>query len=81
MECGANISGNTAAAIFSTFYYMFTCEFLRHCDVNDVIYDAVGARANMSVRERDVMGLASPTVSARVTKHFATIFSKTCYNV
>ena len=32
----------------------------------------------MSSRERVVMGLGSQAVSARVTKHFDTIFSKTC---
>ena len=62
--------------------------------MNDVIYDAKGtregrygcsrgpilahARAEMGSRERAVMGLGSRAVSARVTKHFVTIFSKTC---
>ena len=32
----------------------------------------------MGLRERAVIGLASRAVSARVTKHFFTIFSKTC---
>ena len=32
----------------------------------------------MGSRGRDVMGLESRAVSARVIKHFVTIFSKTC---
>ena len=60
------------------------------CDVNDVIYDADGAcmgryeyvggptRDNMGSREWLVVGLKSRAASARVTKHFVTIFSKTC---
>ena len=59
-------------------------------DVNDVIYDAYGAcmdrygcvggptRDNMGSREWLVVGLKSRAASARVTKHFVTIFSKTC---
>ena len=35
-------------------------------------------RADMGSRGRDVMGLESRAVSARVIKHFVTIFSKTC---
>ena len=34
----------------------------------------------MGLCERAIMGLESRTVSAQVTKHFATIFSKTCNN-
>ena len=34
----------------------------------------------MGSGERAVMGLESRAVSAQVTNHFATIFSKTCYN-
>ena len=33
----------------------------------------------MGSREWAVMGLESEAVSARVTKFFVTIFSKTCY--
>ena len=59
-------------------------------DVNDVIYDADGAcmgrygcvrgptRDNMGSREWLVVGLKSRAASAQVTKHFVTIFSKTC---
>ena len=59
-------------------------------DVNDVIYDADGAcmgqygcvegptRDNMGSREWLVVGLKSRAASARGTKHFVTIFSKTC---
>ena len=36
-------------------------------------------RANMGLHERAVMGLASQAVSAQVTKHFVTFFSKTCH--
>ena len=58
-------------------------------DVNDVIYDADGAcmgrhgcvggptRDNMGSCEWLVVGLKSRAASARVTKHCATIFSKT----
>ena len=58
--------------------------------MNDVIYDADGAcmgrygcvggprRVNMGSRECVVMGLKSRAASALVTKHFVTIFSKTC---
>ena len=63
--------------------------------MNDVIYDADGAcqgryecvrgprRANVGSRECVVMGLKSRAVSALVTKHFVTVFSKTCnkYNI
>ena len=61
--------------------------------MNDVIHDAEGARedrygcrrgliwvhvrADMGSRGRAVIGLESRAVSARVTKHFDTIFSKT----
>ena len=45
------------------------------------------ARAHMGSHEgrygftcAAVMGLDSPAVSAQVTKHFVTIFSKTCNN-
>ena len=38
-------------------------------------------RANMGSRERAVMGLESQAISARVTEHFVTIFSKTCNNI
>ena len=38
------------------------------------------ARADMGAHERAIMGLESPAVSARVTQHFVTIFSKTCNN-
>ena len=59
-------------------------------EVNDVIYDADGAcmgrygcvggptRDNMGSHEWLVVGLKSRAASARVTKHFVTIFSKTC---
>ena len=59
-------------------------------DVNDVIYDANGAfmglygcvggptRDNMGSREWLAVGLKSRAASAWVTKHFVTIFSKTC---
>ena len=59
-------------------------------DVNYVIYDADGScegrygcvggptRANMGSGEWVVMGLKSQAASAWVTKHFVTIFSKTC---
>ena len=59
-------------------------------DVNDVIFDADGAcmgrygcvggptRDNMGSREWLVVGLKSRAASARVTKHFVAIFSKTC---
>ena len=43
-------------------------------------YTTVAPRADMGSRERAVMGLASPAVSARIIKHFDTIFSKTCNN-
>ena len=55
-----------------------------------VIHDADGAcmgrygcvggptRDNMGSREWLVVGLKSRAASARVTKHFVTIFSKTC---
>ena len=64
--------------------------------MKDVIYDAdaasegqygctrgliwVHVKADMGSREGTVMGLESQAVSARVTKHFVTIFSKTCNN-
>ena len=64
--------------------------------MNDVIYDGDGAakglygctggliwvhaRADIGSRERAIMGLESQAVSARVTKHFVTIFSKTWNN-
>ena len=35
----------------------------------------------MGSNEKDVMGSASRAVSARLTKHFVAIFSKTCNNV
>ena len=35
----------------------------------------------MGSRERAVMGLELRTDSAEVTKHFVTIFSKTCKNL
>ena len=71
-------------------YYMFTRWPENRGDVNDVIYDADGAcmgrygcvggptRDNMGSREWLVVGLKSRAASARVTKHFVTIFSKTC---
>ena len=58
--------------------------------MNYVIYDADGAcmgrygcvggptRDNMGSSEWLDVGLKSPAASARVTKHFVTIFSKTC---
>ena len=62
--------------------------------MNDVIYDAqcacegqygcmqgtiwVHTRTDLRSSERPVMGLESRAVSAQVTKHFVTIFSKTC---
>ena len=44
-------------------------------------YTTVAPRADIGSSERAVMGLASPAVSARITKHFVTIFSKTCNNL
>ena len=38
----------------------------------------VHVRADMGSLERAVMGFESRAVSARVTKHIVTIFSKTC---
>ena len=38
----------------------------------------MNARADMGSSERAVMGLESQAVSTPVTKHFVTIFSKTC---
>ena len=35
---------------------------------------------DMGSRERAVMGLESRAISAGITKHFVTIFSKTCNN-
>ena len=68
---------------------------LNHGNMNN-IYDPDGARqgrygcmrgrkwvyirANMGLGERAVIGLETQAVSAQVTKHFATIFSKTCNN-
>ena len=62
--------------------------------MNDVVYDAEGvhegrygctrepiwvqARADMGSPEQAVMGLETRAESARVIKHFVTIFSKTC---
>ena len=41
----------------------------------------IGSREDdMSSREWADMGLESQAVSARVTKHFVTVFSKTCNN-
>ena len=37
-------------------------------------------RADVGSREPAVMGLESQAVSALVTKHFVSIFSKTCNN-
>ena len=61
-------------------------------EVNDIIYDAEGARegqygctqgliwvhvrANIYSHEQAIMGLGSQAVSARITKHFITIFVK-----
>ena len=36
------------------------------------------ARADMGPHKRAVIGLESRAISARATKHFVTIFSKTC---
>ena len=71
---------------------MFTRGSLRRGGLNDVIYDADGAskglngctrgpicvhvRVIMGSREQADIGLVSRTESARVTKHFVTIFSK-----
>ena len=44
MDCNANMPGDAATATFSLFYHMFMRESLRRDDVNDVIYDAEGAR-------------------------------------
>ena len=71
---------------------MFTRGSLRRDGVNDVINDADGAseglygctrgticvhvRAIMGSREPGDIGLASRAESARVTKHFVTVFSK-----
>ena len=38
------------------------------------------AKADMGSHEQADMGLLSRAVSARVTKHVVTIFSKTCNN-
>ena len=71
-------------------YYLFTRWPDNRGDVNDVIYDANAAcedqygcvegprKANMGSRECFIMGLKSRAASALVTKHFVTIFSKTC---
>ena len=76
--------GNGAAAKFETFYYMFMCVSLRCNNVNYCGYRRgpiwVHVRADMGSREQAVMGLVSQAVSARVTKHFVTIFSNACYN-
>ena len=69
---------------------MFTRLPENRYDVNGVIYDADGAcegrygcvggftKTNMGSHEWVVVGLKSRAASARVTKHFSTIFSKTC---
>ena len=71
-------------------YYLFTPWPEHRDDMNDVIYDANDAcegrygcgggptRAHMGSHECVVMGLKSRAASALVTKHFVTIFSKTC---
>ena len=80
--------------MFLTFYYMLTSGSLHHGDMNDIIYDAdaacegrygcmqgliwVHTRTDMGPGEQAVMGLESQAVSARATKHFVTVFSKTC---
>ena len=73
-------------------YYLFTCWPEQRGDVTDVIYYADGAcegqygcvggprRANMGSRECVVIGLKLRAASALVTKHFVTIYSKTCNN-
>ena len=74
-------------------YDLFTRLPEHRRDVNDVIYDANGAcegrygclggprRANMGPFEWVDMGLKSRAASARVTKHFVTIFSKNVINM
>ena len=75
---------------------MFMRGSSRHGDINGVIFDTDGAyegrygykrgliwvhlRADMCSCEWAIMGLQSRAVSAWVTKHFVTIFSKTCNN-
>ena len=71
-------------------HYLFTRWPENRNDMNDVIYDANGAcegrygcgggptRAHMGSCECVVMGLKSRAASDLVTKHFVTIFSKTC---
>ena len=74
----------------SKFFFLISRWPEHRRDVNDVIYDTNGAcegrygcvggprRANMGSRECVVMGLKSRAASALVTKHFVSIFSKTC---
>ena len=73
---------------------MFMCGSLCRDNMNDLIYDAEGThkgrfgytqgplwvhvRADMGSHEPAVMGLESRAVSAWVSKHFVTFFSKTC---
>ena len=69
---------------------MFTRWPEHHVNVNDIINDAYGEckgryacvrgsiRANRGSCEWVIVGSKSRTASARVTKHFVTIFSKTC---
>ena len=73
---------------------MFTCWSSCCCDVKDLFYDTEGSPegqcgctrgliwvhvwADMGSHERAVMALESRAVSVRVTKHFVTIYSKTC---
>ena len=76
--------------LWSKNYYLFTPWPEHRGDMNDVTINADGAcegrygcvggptRAHMGSRECVVMGLKSRAVSALVTKHFVTIFSKTC---
>ena len=83
-------------AHFKLFFYKFTHRSSRCGDMNYVIYDTerpheglygcirgltwAHIRADIGSCERANMGLESRAVSARVTKHFVTFFSKTCNN-
>ena len=50
-----------------------------HGDMYDIIYDAEGqASADICSCEGALMGFESGAVSAWLTKHFVTIFSKIC---
>ena len=42
-ECQADMPGNASAALFKSFYYLFTCRCSGGSDVKGVIYEAEGA--------------------------------------